>query len=131
MLPAGAGRVRCAAARCGRGRSTLLRVVARSARVGGVARLSELLAEDLGLTPDDVIAHIVHFYGREHGLTDAELIDIVRSDLDPWGIRSVPDALFGSSELQDPSVCRCRALGGLEHAPGPECPVPSRERRRP
>jgi len=41
MLPAGAGRVRCAAARCGRGRSTLLRVVARSAvRRGGAATTS-------------------------------------------------------------------------------------------
>jgi len=93
-------------------------------------RLSELLADDLGLTPADVIAHIDHFYGRPHGLTDVELIDIVRGDLDPWGIRSWPDAFFGSSEPRNPNVCRCRALGGLEHAPGPDCPLPSRQDER-
>lgn len=89
-------------------------------------RLSELLADDLGLTPADIIAHIDYLFGRPHGLTDAELIDIVRSDLDPWGIRTAPDSFFGASEPRDPNRCRCRALGGLEHASGPECPLPSR-----
>lgn len=93
-------------------------------------RLSELLAEDLGLAPADVVAHIDHFFGRPHGLTDTELVDIVRRDLDPWGIRSWPDSFFGDSEPRDPNVCRCRALGGLEHAPGPECPLPSRQDER-
>jgi len=93
-------------------------------------RLSELLADDLGLTPADVVAHIDYFYGRPHGLTDVEIIDIVRDDLDPWGIRSWPDSFFGSSELPNPKVCRCRALGGLEHAPGPDCPLPSRQDER-
>lgn len=93
-------------------------------------RLSELLADDLGLTPADIIAHIDHYFGRPHGLTDAELIDIVRADLDPWAIRSWPDAFFGTSEPPDPNVCRCVALGGLEHAPGPECPRPAVNMRK-
>lgn len=90
-------------------------------------RLSKLLADDLGLTPADVIAHIDHYFGRPHGLTDTEIIDVVRGDLDPWGIRTVPDSFFGTSEPHDPNRCRCRALGGLEHVRGPECPLPSRQ----
>jgi len=86
-------------------------------------RLSELLADDLGLTPADIIAHIDHFYGRPHGLTDAEIIDIVRGDLDQHGCRTVPER-FWPSEPRDTTVCRCVALGGREHAPGPECPMP-------
>ena len=86
--------------------------------------LSELLADDLGVTPEDIQAHIAHYFGAQHDLTRAEYIDIVRADFDPWGIRSWPDAFFGSSEPKDPNVCRCRALGGLEHAPGAECPMP-------
>jgi hypothetical protein len=93
-------------------------------------RLSELLAEDLGVEPADVIAHIDHYFGRPHGLTDTELVDIVRTDLDPWGIRTWPDAFFGTSEPRDPNRCNCRALGGLEHARGPECPMPSRQDER-
>lgn len=88
--------------------------------------LSELLAVDLGLAPEDIVAHIDYLYGRPHGLTDAEIIDVVRDDLDPWGIRSWPDGFFGPSEPVHPGRCRCRALGGLEHAKGPECPVPAR-----
>lgn len=89
-------------------------------------RLSEILAYDLGLTQADVIAHIDHFYGRPHGLTDEEIIDVVRGDLDPWGIRSVPDSFFGSSEPRDPNRCNCRALGGVEHKRGLECPTAPR-----
>lgn len=84
--------------------------------------LSQILADDLGLMQQDVVAHVVHRYGRNNDLTPDEIIDIVRTDLDPWCIRSWPEGFFGSSEAPDPNVCRCRALGGLEHAPGPECP---------
>jgi hypothetical protein len=93
--------------------------------MGAEPWLSELLADDLGLSPADVIAHIDHYFGRPHGLTEREIIDIVRGDLDPWCIRSWPDGFFGTSEPRDPGVCRCVALGGREHAPGPGCP-PSR-----
>jgi hypothetical protein len=91
--------------------------------------LSQLLADDLGLMQQDVIAHIDHYFGRPHGLTDAEISDIVRRDLDPYCMRSVPQ-YWWPSEWPDAKVCRCRALGGLEHAPGPECPVPSRQKDR-
>jgi hypothetical protein len=94
--------------------------------MGTEPRLSELLADDLGLSPADVIAHIDHYFGRPHGLTDHELIDVVRRDLDPWCIRSWPDGFFGSSAPRDSSVCRCVALGGREHAPGPGCPPSGR-----
>jgi hypothetical protein len=90
--------------------------------------LSQLLADDLGLSQADIIAHIDHFFGRPHGLTDTEIISIVRDDLDPWCIRSWPDGFYGSSEPQDLNVCRCVALGGREHSPGPDCP-PDRGRR--
>jgi len=92
--------------------------------------LSQLLADDLGLMQQDVIAHVDHFFGRPHGLTETEIIDAVRGDLDPWGIRSWPDSFFGTSEPRDPTICHCRALGGLEHKRGPECPIPSRQIER-
>lgn len=88
--------------------------------------LSELLADDLGVTPADIDAHIRHYFGPDHDLTDAEYIDIVRADFDPWGIRTWPDGFWGTSDPVDPGRCRCRALGGLEHANGPECPMPAR-----
>lgn len=87
--------------------------------------LSQLLADDLGLLQADIIAHIDHWFGRPHGLTDTEIIDIVREDLDRHGVRTVPQR-FWPSEWPDPNVCRCVAMGGLEHSPGPSCPPAGR-----
>lgn len=86
----------------------------------GERLLSQILADDLGLMQQDVIAHVIQRYGRDNDLTPAEIIEVVRGDLDHLCERSVPDYWWGTRERD--GLCRCSALGGREHGPGPECP---------
>lgn len=57
-------------------------------------------------------------------LHDDDLPDWVVNEVDdilnPWCFRNVPEAWDGTRRQDRP--CRCRALGGREHAPGAECP---------
>jgi hypothetical protein len=90
---------------------------------------SQLLAYDLGMTADEIIAFAAIRYGWDVDDATDDEVAAVRLDLDPYCIRSVPQ-YWWPSEWPDGKVCRCRALGGLEHAPGPECPMPSRQDER-
>lgn len=88
-------------------------------------RMSDILAYDLGLAADEIVAFAAIRYGFDVDDATVEEVAAVRLDLDGDGVRSVPER-FWPSEYPDPTVCRCRAMGGLEHKRGPECPVPPR-----
>lgn len=77
------------------------------------------LAEDLEVDPGDVrvIADRIGVEGDELHQLDCGHI---RAMLDPHGERTVPEMYYAAP--RDPRVCRCPALGGLEHSPGPRCP---------
>lgn len=92
-------------------------------------RMSELLAEDLGMTPGEIIGFCAARYQID--IDDALPVEVeaVRYDLDEHCVRSVPD--YWWPETPDPTVCRCPALGGLEHAPGPDCPMVGRPKHLP
>lgn len=95
-----------------------------------VERMSDILAYDLGLTAEEIIAFAAIRYGFDVDDASVEEVAAVRLDLDGDCARSVPE-LFWPPEYPDPTVCRCRAMGGLEHKPGPDCPVPPRQVNRP
>ena len=89
--------------------------------------MSKLLADDLGLPADEIAAFAAIRYGWDIDDATDEEAAAIRLDLDSeLCVRSVPQ-YWWPPEWPDAKICRCRALGGLEHAPGPGCPLPSRQ----
>jgi hypothetical protein len=92
-------------------------------------RMSDILAYDLGLTADEIVAFAAIRYGFDVDDASAEEVAAVRLDLDGDCARSVPE-LFWPSEYPDATKCRCRAMGGIPHIPDEHCPLPSRLEER-
>src|SRR5688500_7767088 len=66
---------------------------------------SQLLAYDLGLSADEIIAFAAIRYGWDVDDATDEEVAAVRLDLDPYCIRSVPQ-YWWPSEWPDGKVCR-------------------------
>lgn len=88
--------------------------------------LVDFLADSLGMQPNDIASFAAVRYGTDPDLDlPDEVAAAVRADLDVHCCRSVPAVWWPETGL-DPFVCRCRAMGGLEHSPRPDCPLPPR-----
>lgn len=81
----------------------------------------ELLAEDLAVDPGDIRV-LAEAMGVEGDDFDNDVAAHLRGILNPHCERTAACSDIWWPQPRTDDVCRCTALGGLEHGRGPGCP---------
>lgn len=83
----------------------------------------EEFAEARYLDPGDVRVTVAMLVDLHDDELPGWVVDEVDDILNPWSFRTVPEIITGGQRRAVSRPCRCHALGGLEHEPGPGCPA--------